>query len=438
MVLSGIVINPRAISIIQSKINRPLKKWISILTFFVCFALLIAFSPSIEATPETIDTPPIEEAVQPSSDSNTDTVGNSSSKEAVDSTINSSINESNELVANTSEKELQSEPISVTGNLKVHFLDVGQGDSIFIELPNKQAMLIDAGNLENGSQIVKYIKDAGYTTLDYVVATHPHSDHIGGMATVINDLNINKFYMIKKEHTTEIFEDMLIAIQNKGLGINTAKAGVNILNESNLKIDILAPVGSSYEDLNDYSAIINLTYGNKSFLFIGDAESVSEGQITAKIKADVLKVGHHGSDSSTSSSFLSTVSPKYAVISVGTENSYGHPTYETLTELNDADIEIFRTDESGTITFTTDGSNISVDKEASSIKEQAQPLVEANSTQTYDSTPVTSDGYIGNINTKKFHRTTCSSLPATKNQVILNSREKAIAQGYVGCKRCNP
>ncbi|MGB4589405.1 MAG: ComEC/Rec2 family competence protein [Clostridiaceae bacterium] len=246
--------------------------------------------------------------------------------------------------------------------LKVHFIDVGQADSIFIELPNSQSMLIDAGETGNGPEVVSYIKNAGYQTLDYVVATHPHADHIGGMATVIEELSINKFFMPKKEQTTKIFEKMIDALTTKSVEVYTAKSGVVIFEEGALRIEIVAPTSDTYSDLNNYSAVIRLTYGENSFLFTGDAEVDSEEQISQNLEADVLKVGHHGSDSSTSRDFLNRVNPKYAVISVGEGNKYDHPSPSVISKLEEAGVEIYRTDLLGTIVFQSDGHNISIQK----------------------------------------------------------------------------
>jgi len=365
---------------------------------------------------------------------------------------NTSISESSKEVqketSTPDNKETNAPAVPITGNMKVHFLDVGQGDSIFIELPNKETMLIDAGNNADGNGVVSYIKNKGYKSITYLVASHPHSDHIGGMTTVVQGLNIKAIYMPKATHTTKTYEDLLTTIQNKGLKIKTAKAGVSIINSSDLKLDIVAPNSDSYENLNDYSAVLKLSYKEKSFLFTGDAETISLNEIKSNIKADVLKVGHHGSSTSTSYTFLSKVSPKYAVISVEKGNSYGHPTDATLNKLKSASIQVYRTDEVGTVIVTTDGSKITVDKKASTIKEKenappkpappSSTITSSTGGKDYDDTPITSQGYIGNINTKKFHLPSCSYLPATDNQVVLKSREEAISKSYNPCGRCHP
>lgn len=265
-------------------------------------------------------------------------------------------------------------------NLTVHYLDVGQADSIFIELPNSQSMLIDAGNEENGSQIVSYIKALGYTKITYLIATHPHADHIGGMAYVINSINIGSIYMPKVSTTTQTYESLLTAISNKGLSVFTAQAGVSLFNADDLEVVILAPNQDQYDNLNNYSAVIKVTYKNNSFLFMGDAETLSENEIAGDASADVLKVGHHGSSSSTSQSFLDRVNPQYAVISAGTDNDYGHPTQETLDRLTAIGATIYRTDLDGTVVFTSDGINISMDKTSSSSHENGSSSGDSTAT----------------------------------------------------------
>lgn len=245
------------------------------------------------------------------------------------------------------------------GQLKLHFIDVGQADSILIQNGDK-SMLIDAGNNPDGDDVVNYIKGLGIKKLDVVVGTHAHEDHIGGMDTVIKSFDIGQIIMPKAGNTTKTFEDVLTAIANKGLKITSPVPGNEIkLNSATAKI--VAPNGSEYKDLNDSSVAIKLTFGENSFMLMGDAEAVSEKEILAKgfdIKADLLKVGHHGSSSSTTQEFLNAVNPKYAVISVGKENDYGHPHKSTMDKLKAKGIKVYRTDELGTIVATSDGKSI--------------------------------------------------------------------------------
>lgn len=247
--------------------------------------------------------------------------------------------------------------------LAVHFIDVGQGDSILVQFPNGCVMLIDAGPDGSGAPVISYLKQQGIKKIDYLVATHPHADHIGGMAAVIEEFDINKVYMPKVTHTSKTFEDMLLSIKSKGLKITPARAGLSIFEQDGLQAAFTAPCGSDYESLNNYSAVVKIQYGSTSFLLTGDAEDLSEKEMLASdadLQADVLKVGHHGSSSSTTPDFLKSVSPEYAVISVGADNQYGHPHQETLDMLTDAGVEIYRTDVHGTVIFVSDGKTLTV------------------------------------------------------------------------------
>ena len=262
--------------------------------------------------------------------------------------------------------------------LTVHFLDVGQGDSEFIVLPDGKTMLIDAGESNYGNTVVNYIKALGYSKIDYLVATHPHADHIGGMTKVIQSFSIGAVYMPNATTTTQTYIDLITAIKNAGLTITTAKAGASIFNSNGVSANIVAPNMANYEDLNNFSAVIKITYSSNSFLFMGDAEELSENEITADVNADVLKVGHHGSTSSTSQTFLNKVSPKYAVISVGADNDYGHPAQITLDKLSSAGATIYRTDKDGTVVFKSDGTNITVDKSPSSTTDSGSAVTITN------------------------------------------------------------
>jgi competence protein ComEC len=240
-------------------------------------------------------------------------------------------------------------------------LDVGQADSTLVQCDNS-TMLIDAGTKITANSLVNTLKHMGIRKFDVVVATHPHEDHIGGMDAVINQFDIGKVYMPQVSTTTTTYSDLMRAVRVKGLTITTPVPG-NGFNLGSANCNILAPNSSTYEDLNNYSIVIRLLYGNASFLFTGDAQMASENEMLAKgytLKSDVLKVGHHGSYDATSQKFLNAVSPQYAVIMAGEGNDYGHPHKETLDKLKAAGIKVYRTDLNGNIRFISDGLNITV------------------------------------------------------------------------------
>lgn len=263
------------------------------------------------------------------------------------------------LISHDNEKKIT--PNNNDNMLVVHFLDVGQGDCEFIELPNSQCMLIDASTKEYGDDIVEAIKGYGYSEIDYVVATHPHADHIGGMSEVINSFDIGKIYMPRTSSNSKSFEGLLTSISNKNLSINTAKTGTTIYSDNGINIEILSPISSFYEETNDYSAVVKLEYGESSFLFMGDAEKPVENELIEKygydLDVDVLKAGHHGSRYSSSTEFLDYVTPEYTVISCAKNNSYGHPHSETIKRLNNVNTQIFRTYELGNITVSCDSND---------------------------------------------------------------------------------
>ena len=326
------------------------------------------------------------------------------------------------------------------GLMRVHFIDVGQADSAFIELGNGQTMLIDAGRSRNASTIVNYIKGLQYETIDYVVASHPHDDHIGGMATVLDSFNIGKMYMPKQAHTITAFTNMLDVIDNKNIELYTAKAGASILSSGIIDIDVLAPFADSDSNLNNVSAVVRITYGKTVMLFTGDAEHIIENQLlNSGIDADVLKVGHHGAGSASSSGFIKAVSPEVAVISVGEGNSYGHPHADTLAILNEVGAKIYRTDEQGTIVVTADqNKKITVDKKASTIKENAPPVVVQTPLDKVQDEPSVSDNQSQVVyrtrTGKKYHRAGCSYLKS----IIETTVSEAQSMGLGPCSRCNP
>lgn len=247
--------------------------------------------------------------------------------------------------------------------LKVHYLDVGQGDSIFIELPNNETMLIDAAESYQSENIINYLKNLNYQKIDYVIGTHPHTDHIGGLKNIINTFEIGKIYMPKVVSTTKTYESLLMAIKNKNLKINTAKAGTTIIDTDALKINILAPNNSTYTELNNYSVVTKITYGTTKFLFMGDAEKLSENEIKENVSADVIKIGHHGSNTSSSIDFIKKVNAKYGIISVGLNNKYNLPKEETITNWENSGTKIYLTSINGTIRALSDGTNIKIESE---------------------------------------------------------------------------
>lgn len=246
----------------------------------------------------------------------------------------------------------------VKENFSVSFIDVGQADSVLIRNGNYN-MLIDAGNNEDGEKLVNYFKSLGIGEFTYVFATHPHEDHIGGMDDIINNFKIDNYYMPNKLSTTKTFMDVLDALDGRNLKYTVPNKGDTLkLGDANIKV--IYP-GDDKSNINDSSIVLKITYGKNSFLLTGDATSNVERKIyNEDIKSDVLKVAHHGSSYSSTDVFLDKVKPYYAVISVGKNNIYNHPSNKTLEKLNKRNIKVYRTDLDGTIVFISDGDNLSV------------------------------------------------------------------------------
>lgn len=252
--------------------------------------------------------------------------------------------------------------IAIGNEMIVHYIDVGQGDSILISVNNKN-LLIDAGPGSGEDKVVNYLNENNIKKLDYIIATHPHEDHIGGMDKVIENFEVGEFYSPKVATNTKTFKNMIGELNKKHLKINILTEGMG--EEFNLgegtEVEIYTPMNNSYDDLNNYSPIMKVSYENTSFLFTGDAEAKAELEAisnSANLKADVLKVGHHGSSSSTTDEFLKRVDPQVGVISVGADNKYNHPTKKTINKLNDKNIKIYRTDIDGTVTIKSNGESI--------------------------------------------------------------------------------
>ncbi|MGG7146527.1 ComEC/Rec2 family competence protein [Clostridium butyricum] len=244
----------------------------------------------------------------------------------------------------------------------VHYINVDQGDAILIQVNNKN-LLIDSGPKNHKKQLVKFLTDLNISKLDYVIATHPHEDHIGNMNTVLNSYKVQSFYAPKVYSYTKSFEQMIDSLKSNNLKINPIKRGCNTINLGfQTNVEVFSPINDAYDNENNYSPVIKISFGNNSFLFTGDAEKEIEDKLILlndDLKADILKVSHHGSSSSTSDAFLNRVCPKYAVISVGKNNIYDHPNDTIISKLNTYKINILRTDIQNNITLISDGTNIS-------------------------------------------------------------------------------
>lgn len=374
--------------------------------------------------------------------------------------------------------------IAQAGTLTVTWLDVGQGDAAVIQCGG-QSMLIDGGKPEKSSYIYAWLQQHGLSYLDVIVATHVDADHIGGLSGALNYASVGTAYCPETTGTTETFQSFVKYLAQRGKQITVPTAGESFA-LGGAQVQILGPLHRA-EDSNDNSIVLKVSFGATSFLFTGDAERAEEQDLLnagVNLQSTVLKVGHHGSDTSTSYPFLRAVAPQYAVISVGAGNSYGHPTEAVLSRLRDAGVTTFRTDMQGEITAVSDGQTINF---STAKNTAAETLANAgagqnagqaggvnSATQTAGSGQntagaatagagaagaaviapanaggVNADGaagasassYVLNTNSHKFHLPSCSSVDtiSPKNRKDVNeSREQIIREGYAPCKRCNP
>lgn len=256
-------------------------------------------------------------------------------------------------------KRINEVPVTSEERLEVTFIDVGQADSILLENEGHY-MLVDAGNNEDGPKLVNYFKNQNIHQFDYVIGTHPHEDHIGGLDNIIEGFDINTFYMPDVITTTKTFEDVLDALGEKNMTLSIPKTNATFkLGDATVKVLYVGTEDES--DLNDTSIVLKVTYQNVSFLLTGDASTKVEEKLNpADLESTVLKVGHHGSVTATNEKFLNTVNPKYAIISVGENNQYEHPHTTVLNTLAAHNITTYRTDQDGTIKVITDGTNIEI------------------------------------------------------------------------------
>lgn len=252
------------------------------------------------------------------------------------------------------------------GEIAVHYLDVGQGDCELI-VAGDTRVLIDSGESEYSDRVINYISSLGFRRLDYVIATHPHDDHIGGLAAIMEEFSVGKVIMPEVPDsilpTGRNFEKMLDVIGRKNITAEYSRTGTEIQLGGGAVLRIIAPVHSDYTSLNNFSIACRLVHGNRSFLFTGDIERAAESDIVNSgeyLKSDVLKVAHHGSTSSSTPAFLEAVMPEYAVIEVGEGNSYGHPKPEVVKRLKGLGAQILTTMECGNIVFVSDGEQLTI------------------------------------------------------------------------------
>ena len=326
------------------------------------------------------------------------------------------------------------------GTLTVTWLDVGQGDAAVIQCGG-QSMLIDGGKPEKSSYIYAWLQQHGLSYLDVIVATHVDADHIGGLSGALNYASVGTAYCPVTTGTTETFQSFVKFLAQRGKQITVPTAGETFA-LGGAQVQILGPLHRA-EDSNDNSIVLKVSFGATSFLFTGDAERAEEQDLLnagVNLQSTVLKVGHHGSDTSTSYPFLRAVAPQYAVISVGAGNSYGHPTEAVLSRLRDAGVTTFRTDMQGEITAVSDGQtiNFSTAKNAAAI---AWANAGGGNADGAAGAGTTAGSYVLNTNSHKFHLPGCPSVDtiSPKNRKDVNeSREQIIREGYAPCKRCNP
>lgn len=259
----------------------------------------------------------------------------------------------------------QDSKVPKDSELMISYMDVGQGDAAYIKV-NGNDILIDAGPRSNSKELLEQLKAKNIDDFELVIATHPHEDHIGGMVDVFKEYEVKAFYSPKITHTTKTYENLVKAVKDEGLKTKELKGGMVIDLGEVAKFEVFTPQKSEYEELNDYSPIMKLSFGDTSYLFTGDAEKLAEEEALAKYKnsldSDVIKFGHHGSSSSSSNAFIEAVSPKYGIISCAKDNKYGHPHRETLDIIKKYNIKTFRTDTDGEIILTSDGKSITFNK----------------------------------------------------------------------------
>lgn len=316
--------------------------------------------------------------------------------------------------------------ISGSESLTVHFIDVGQADCALLEHDGKY-MMIDGGNRDDGQLVISYLQNMGVEELEAVVCTHAHEDHVGGLPSVLAVYPTAAVYAPTKTYSSRVFDDFLYYIDQQRLEVIIPQPG-DTISFGDVQVVVLGPV-KTYAETNDTSIVLKVTYGDTSFLFTGDMEVEAENDMLEYwdnddlFHVDVLKVGHHCSDTSTGYRFLNAVMPPYGVISVGTDNTYGHPHKEPMLRLKQAGVTLFRTDTMGNIQAVSDGFEVTFTWENQNVVpedvEYAGQMI-----------------FIGNKNSEKFHSPLCENLPSEKNRVEFDSYDAAVEAGFEPCGSC--
>lgn len=448
---------------IQTFFNKimPKKKVLRGIIAFVIFVVGCCVAPQVETTaPEVTNPTDITISSEATSEPTVDVTTEITTEPTTEPTTEATTEPTTEpTTAPTTEPTTAptTEPTVAPENstFEIHFIDVGQADAALV-LCDGKAMLIDGGNAEDSSLLYTYLKNHNISHLDYVIGTHAHEDHIGGLAGALNYASVGTAYCPATSYDTKAFGNFVKALDKHGVSITVPSTGDSFTLGS-AACTILA-VNTDSSDPNNTSIVLRIVYGDTSFLFTGDAERVVEQAILNRgtnINSTVLKVGHHGSESSTSYVWLREIMPQYAVISVGKDNSYGHPTEEVLSRLRDAEVKTFRTDLQGDIICVSDGKNVTftVERNADAdvfggIGENSTQQTNPPETNPPETEPPASEetkdngrDYVVNKSTKKFHYPSCSSADDIKDSnrwEYHGTRDDLIGMGYVPCKRCDP
>jgi len=307
------------------------------------------------------------------------------------------------------------------------FIDVGQADSMLVRCGG-ESMLVDGGNVGDSDLLATVLKKQGVDELDYVVCTHAHEDHAGGLPGALHQAKLERALAPVREASNRPFSKFVQAAEQQGVSIEVPEPD-DTFPLGDATVEVLGP-REDYDETNNTSLVLRLTYGDTRFLLTGDMESDAEQDLLdagCDVSADLLKVGHHGSSSSSSHRFLEAVAPEYAVISCEQGNDYGHPHDETLQALSDAAVKLYRTDMQGDILAESDGKSIHITTARNQNAETNPYGMEG-----------APDYYIGNRTSLKFHRPSCSGLPAPSNRIRFDSRDEALSAGYAPCGLCRP